>query len=259
MAKTLSLEEFEAFMRQVKWIVVGVVVLFFIPMVIYAIYMDQRLSSLKDSLRYRPPQEVEEYTTSDGTDCPSVNPMQGQVVYVPAYSHIYHQDGRPCLLTITLSVRNTSLDHEMVGKFAKSFRRKSPMKKVRTPRQLLMTTNRGRRTMPTILQVNFPYAGPFGDEMTESLRDLAASICVEPGFLWKIWTISEESEEAGGIYLFADGDAAEAYASKHSERLKQMGVKSINAKVFHVQMPLTSMTRGPVRDESHQTARETKS
>lgn len=113
--------------------------------------------------------------------------------------------------------------------------------------------------MPAILQVDFPYAGPFGDDMTESLRDLAASICQEPGFLWKIWTIREEREEAGGIYLFADRDAAEAYAAKHCERLKRMGVKSINAKVFDVQIQLTSITRGPVRNETQRTARESKS
>ena len=38
---------------------------------------------------------------------------QRQAVYVPAYSHVYHQDGRPLLLTVTLSVRNTDRDHEI--------------------------------------------------------------------------------------------------------------------------------------------------
>jgi hypothetical protein len=37
------------------------------------------------------------------------NIFQGQIVYVPAYSHIYHGNGIEQLLTITLSVRNTSL------------------------------------------------------------------------------------------------------------------------------------------------------
>ena len=100
--------------------------------------------------------------------------------------------------------------------------------------------------MPTILQVDFPYAGPSGDEMTEPMRDLAASICGEPGFLWKIWTMNQDTSEAGGIYLFADYASAKAYAEKHTERLTQMGVKSIVAKVFNVQMPLTNITKGPV-------------
>lgn len=33
----------------------------------------------------------------------------GQVIYVPAYSHVYYQDGREFLLATTLSIRNTSL------------------------------------------------------------------------------------------------------------------------------------------------------
>jgi len=41
-------------------------------------------------------------------------PTQGQVVYVPAYSHIYQGAGDPYPLTITLSVRNTSMDQEIV-------------------------------------------------------------------------------------------------------------------------------------------------
>lgn len=41
---------------------------------------------------------------------------QRQAVYVPAYSHVYHEDGRALLLTVTLSVRNTDRDHEIALK-----------------------------------------------------------------------------------------------------------------------------------------------
>lgn len=102
--------------------------------------------------------------------------------------------------------------------------------------------------MPTILQVDFPYSGPFGEEMAEQMRQLAVSISEEPGLLWKIWTINEDAGEAGGIYLFADRGAADAYAEKHTTRLTQMGIESINAKVFEVHMSLTSITNGPVPD-----------
>lgn len=114
MAKTLTLEEFDAFMRQVKWFIAGVVVLFGMPLIIYGFYLDRRLTTFEDSLRYRPPEEVEEYVTNKGTHYLSAHPVQGQVVYVAAYSHIYHDDGDPYLLTITLSVRNTSIDREIV-------------------------------------------------------------------------------------------------------------------------------------------------
>ncbi|HCO24473.1 MAG TPA: hypothetical protein DIT97_16100 [Gimesia maris] len=49
----------------------------------------------------------------------TVNPVQGQIVYVPAYSHVYHGKGKPHLLTITLSIRNTSVDDEIVLKSVK--------------------------------------------------------------------------------------------------------------------------------------------
>jgi len=39
---------------------------------------------------------------------------QGQLVYVPCYSHIYLLDGRPYNLAITLSLRNTSIKGNMV-------------------------------------------------------------------------------------------------------------------------------------------------
>jgi len=37
--------------------------------------------------------------------------------------------------------------------------------------------------MRTILQVDFPYEGPFGEEMASAMAELAESIALEPGFL----------------------------------------------------------------------------
>jgi hypothetical protein len=55
----------------------------------------------------------------------------GQTLYVPCYSHVYLQDGRPYDLSITLSLRNTSRDKKLVvnsveyydsaGKMVKSY------------------------------------------------------------------------------------------------------------------------------------------
>ena len=39
---------------------------------------------------------------------------RGMPIYVPAYSHIYVEDGRGTLLTVTLSARNTSQEHGIV-------------------------------------------------------------------------------------------------------------------------------------------------
>ncbi|WP_341503920.1 monooxygenase [Gallaecimonas sp. GXIMD4217] len=100
--------------------------------------------------------------------------------------------------------------------------------------------------MTKLLQIHFPYPGPFGKEMTEQLTGLAESIRDEPGFLWKIWTQNEGEQEAGGIYLFEDEAAARAYLEKHTARLKALGVPEVQARIFDVNDELTRLTSGPV-------------
>ena len=51
--------------------------------------------------------------------------------------------------------------------------------------------------MPVLLQVDFPFSGPWGDAMTDALQGLAESIAQEPGLIWKIWTENPASGEAG--------------------------------------------------------------
>ena len=40
--------------------------------------------------------------------------------------------------------------------------------------------------MRKLLQVDFDFAGPFGEEMADMLVGLAESINNEPGIIWKI-------------------------------------------------------------------------
>ncbi|MFC7366292.1 MULTISPECIES: monooxygenase [Bhargavaea] len=100
--------------------------------------------------------------------------------------------------------------------------------------------------MPVLLQVDFKTEGPFGREMSEAYTDLAQSITGEPGFLWKIWTESEENREAGGIYLFETKQHAEDYLAMHTARLQSFGITGIRGRIFDVNGPLTEMTSGPV-------------
>lgn len=97
-----------------------------------------------------------------------------------------------------------------------------------------------------LVQFDFPFRGPFGDEMGAALRGLAESINEEPGFLWKIWTENAAAQEAGGIYLFADAASAEAYIRKHTSRLGEFGITRVNAKVFDVNVELTRVNRAPL-------------
>ncbi|EMR07201.1 Putative monooxygenase ydhR [Bhargavaea cecembensis DSE10] len=101
--------------------------------------------------------------------------------------------------------------------------------------------------MPVLLQVDFKSEGPFGQEMSEAYADLAKSINGEPGFLWKIWTENEETQEAGGIYLFDTRQHAEDYLTMHTARLESFGITGIRGRIFDVNGPLTEMTSGPVK------------
>lgn len=100
--------------------------------------------------------------------------------------------------------------------------------------------------MAVLLQVDFPYSGPWGDEMAQAMQGLAQSIAQEAGLLWKIWTENRDTGEAGGIYLFADRASAERYLEMHRARLRGFGVPQVNAKLFEVNAPLSAIDRAPL-------------
>lgn len=97
-----------------------------------------------------------------------------------------------------------------------------------------------------LLQMDFPFQGPGKEEMDRTLQDLANSIAEYPGLIWKIWTVNEDTQEGGGIYLFEDEDSLNAYVQMHTERLKGFGVSAVNAKIFDIPEVLTNITRGPI-------------
>jgi len=97
--------------------------------------------------------------------------------------------------------------------------------------------------MTVLLQVDFPYPGPFGNDMAQAMDELAQSICNEPSFLWKIWTENESEQHAGGIYLFTDEASAQAYLTMHSERLVSFGITGVRGRVFAVNEALSAITQ----------------
>jgi hypothetical protein len=97
----------------------------------------------------------------------------------------------------------------------------------------------------TVLQFDFPYNGPWGEEMAKALGGLAKDIADEPRLLWKLWTENREAGRAGGIYLFLDAASAEHYRSKHCARLEAFGISGIVAWSFDANPVLSAITRGP--------------
>ena len=98
----------------------------------------------------------------------------------------------------------------------------------------------------TLVQFDFPFAGPWGDQMAEAMQGLAQDIAAEPGLVWKIWTENRAEGRAGGIYVFDTPEAAAAYRDKHSARLADFGITGIVAHSFDVNDALSQITRAPV-------------
>lgn len=98
-----------------------------------------------------------------------------------------------------------------------------------------------------LLQIDFAYTGPAGDEMAAQLKDLAESINHEPGLQWKIWTEMPSEGRAGGIYLFDTEVHARRYARMHQNRLAEFGVASDFRTLFcEVNPTLSAINHAPL-------------
>ena len=74
-----------------------------IVMLLLVLYLGNEFRVLEDELRYMPPATRHSLTSGAA----EIGIIDGQTVYVPAYSHIYSRGGEPHLLEVTLSIRNT--------------------------------------------------------------------------------------------------------------------------------------------------------
>jgi len=95
-----------------------------------------------------------------------------------------------------------------------------------------------------ILQINYKLTGPRAEYEKENLP-YAQPIADMPGLRWKVWIISEAQSEAGGIYLFDDDAAVDAFMD--GPIIAEMkGDPTLSIKAFDVIEELTTITRGPV-------------
>lgn len=95
-----------------------------------------------------------------------------------------------------------------------------------------------------LLQMDYLFPGPWGEEMAAEYSDLAHKIADVPGLICKVWTENREAGEAGGIYLFANEASLDRYLAGKIERLQAAGTKGLRAKKFDVNESLTRITRG---------------
>lgn len=86
---------------------VAVAVMFVGLVLIYR--FDSRLGSIEGRLGQEPPRNYEAPNLDEyaAHDVPQESLVVDQTMYVPIYSHVYYDDGRPLLLDALLSIRNT--------------------------------------------------------------------------------------------------------------------------------------------------------
>lgn len=83
-----------------------------VPIILLAIFMEFRFQSIESNFPYQSPSLRDKARLE--IDVMPWHPVDGQRLYVPAYSHVYHQEREPYLLTVTLNIRNTDVDDEIV-------------------------------------------------------------------------------------------------------------------------------------------------
>ncbi|EDZ62984.1 putative monooxygenase, YdhR family [Sulfurimonas gotlandica GD1] len=100
--------------------------------------------------------------------------------------------------------------------------------------------------MKFLLQVDFPHQGPFGDELTNAMSDLAKDIANEKGLIYKLWIENEETKEAGGTYVFDNKEDASRYLEMHTKRLESFGYSDIKAKIFTINEDLSRLSKAEI-------------
>lgn len=99
-----------------------------------------------------------------------------------------------------------------------------------------------------LLQMDYPFSGPWGSEMAEEYSYLARRIAEVPGLICKVWTENPGTGEAGGIYLFEDEASLDSYLAGKIERMKASGIEGVRARKFDVNERLTQITRGRISE-----------
>src|SRR5262245_52334141 len=98
-----------------------------------------------------------------------------------------------------------------------------------------------------ILQINYKIGIPAAD-FSRAMLAVAQPIADSPGLLWKIWLMNEADSEAGGIYLFENEAAVNAFLDGPIVRAFKANaiVSDIRVKMFDVSEAHSLVTNAPI-------------
>jgi len=99
-----------------------------------------------------------------------------------------------------------------------------------------------------VLQINFKFSAP-GEDLKKTFTHVVDEIAAVSGLRWKIWIMNEQTQEAGGLYLFDNQESVAAYLEGPliAGLKDNPALSEISFKQFNVVKHLTAITRGPVK------------
>jgi len=103
-----------------------------------------------------------------------------------------------------------------------------------------------------LLQINFGL-----NVSTSEYETLASGVADAfahvPGLRWKLWILNESQREAGGIYLFDDERALNAFLASDLAKIvaTHPAFRDVTLKPSAVMPAQTAVTRGPVGVPTH--------
>ncbi len=102
-------------------------------------------------------------------------------------------------------------------------------------------------TTYTVLHLRLKLRVPPDVLLSES-REAASFIATLEGLIWKIWIFQAETLEVGGMYLFANREAAEAYLNHPIVQALRLNpnVVSTHSQLWDVESSLSALTRAPL-------------
>ena len=102
-------------------------------------------------------------------------------------------------------------------------------------------------TTYTVLHLHFKLRVPPQALLAKS-KEGAAIISSVEGLIWKIWISQEEQHEMGGVYLFANREAAKAYLNHPVIQAMRSNpaVVSTQSQLWDAESSLSALTRGPL-------------
>jgi len=104
-------------------------------------------------------------------------------------------------------------------------------------------------TAHAVLHLRFKLRVP-PDVLLAQSREAATAIASVEGLIWKLWVSQEDESEMGGIYLFANREAARAYLNHPVVQAicSNPAVVSSESQLWDVESSLSTLTRAPQRD-----------